>query len=251
MTIDCFDSAQSLAAHQETITPVSGEPLLALLTSLQLSDSFFPSGLYTLSHGLESFLHAGQLRQENLAPLLADYLRYGVGPADGAALACAHRGTAVGDLALVQAADQRLSAVKLAREARDSSTRTGRQLLALAAQLYGEPLIGYAATVRKGEAPGNHAIGLGMIFATQGVACEEALAADLYAFSAGCVSAALRLAVVDFRQAQHILHSLRPLIAAVARQQADAVLDNIGGCLPLAEVMAMRHEYAEVRMFVS
>jgi urease accessory protein len=33
--------------------------LLALLRALQLADSFFPSGLYTLSHGLESFVQLG------------------------------------------------------------------------------------------------------------------------------------------------------------------------------------------------
>ena len=35
--------------------------LASLLASLQLADSAFPSGRYTLSHGLESFAQSGAL----------------------------------------------------------------------------------------------------------------------------------------------------------------------------------------------
>ena len=65
----------------------------ALLAVLQLSDSGFPSGRYTLSHGLEAFAHAGLLETpcppDALAALLGDCIRFGVGPSDGIALACA------------------------------------------------------------------------------------------------------------------------------------------------------------------
>ena len=82
--------------------------VLPLLGSLQLLDSFFPSGLYTLSYGLEAFVAAGAVTDGTLTALLADYLRYGVGPADGVALACAHRAHGSGDLDLAAEADRRL-----------------------------------------------------------------------------------------------------------------------------------------------
>jgi len=50
--------------------------LLPFLGSLQLIDSAFPSGLYTLSHGLEAFSQAGQLGGEpDIEALIADLLR--------------------------------------------------------------------------------------------------------------------------------------------------------------------------------
>ncbi len=97
--------------------------MLAFLSSLQLADSFFPGGLYTLSHGLEMFVQDGRVERETLEPLLCDYLRYSLGPADGVALACAHRAFETGDLALAEQADRRLTAVKLPREARAASMR--------------------------------------------------------------------------------------------------------------------------------
>ena len=118
--------------------------LAGLLSVLQLSDSAFPSGRYTLSHGLETFAQEGLLERPcppaALAALLGDCIRFGVGPSDGVALACAHRAVAPDgsiDLELVARADERLSAVKLAREAREASTRTGRALLVTATAIAG------------------------------------------------------------------------------------------------------------------
>jgi urease accessory protein len=67
-----------------------------LLAVLQLSDSAFPSGRYTLSHGLEAFAQAGLLdvpcSAATLEELLADCVRLGVAPSDGVARAArSHR----------------------------------------------------------------------------------------------------------------------------------------------------------------
>ncbi|WP_306673364.1 urease accessory protein UreF, partial [Streptomyces sp. UH6] len=97
-----------------------------LLVSLQLTDSAFPSGFYTLSHGLEGFAQAGAVDAGSLPALLHDLLRHGVGPADATALALAHRAAAAEDWETVAAVDTRLHATKLNREMRQAATRTGR-----------------------------------------------------------------------------------------------------------------------------
>src|SRR5262245_16566206 len=124
----------------------------SLLSLLQLSDSAFPSGRYTLSYGLEALVQSGHLTLPNerstLIALLRDSIRFGAAPSDGLALACAHR--AVGadagvDLELLTQVDTRLTAVKLPREVRQASTRTGRAVLAAAtAAIGGSALHDYA-----------------------------------------------------------------------------------------------------------
>ena len=228
------------------------DPMLPLLGTLQLLDSSFPSGLYTLSYGLEAFVAAGAVTDGTLTALLADYLRYGVGPADGVALACAHRAHGAGDPGLAAAADRRLTAVKLAREARETSTRTGRQLAGLTSQLFTDALLAdYAARVQRGDVPGNHAVILGLALAAQGSGRVEAVAGELYAFCAGFAGAAVRLALIDHRRAQHLLHESKPVIVEVAHAMADKDVREIGGCLPLVDIMAAHHERAPVRLFMS
>lgn len=121
----------------------NGTPTLdSLLVSLQLTDSAFPSGLYTLSHGLEGYAQAKQVGADTMPALLADLLRHSVGPADATALALAHRAATARDWDTVVAVDERLQASKLNRELRLASTRTGRQMLDTAQlALGGEALI--------------------------------------------------------------------------------------------------------------
>jgi urease accessory protein len=224
-----------------------------------LSDSAFPNGRYTLSYGLEAFAQSGMLTPSSpwstLARLLSDCLRFGVAPSDGIALACAHRATdpdGVVDLGLAVLADQRLTAVKLAREAREASVRTGRALLSTAISALGATeLADFADLVHAGRSPGNHAIVLGLLSAGLGVPRLEAVAGELYGFSAGWAAAAVRLGLIDHRAAQALLHVVRPVTVDAALKAVDEDVMHISSCTPLVDVMAMRHEHAELRLFAS
>jgi urease accessory protein len=231
---------------------VREDDLLPFLGSLQLTDSAFPSGLYTLSHGLEAYAQAGALHGNNLETLIADLLRFGAGPADGVALVNAHRAAIECEPDRAAEADLRLTATKLNRVARSASVRTGKQLLILASSLFDHPLLAHhAGRVKRGELPGNHAVALGLAQAALGISREHALAGELYAFCVGCASAAIRLALIDHRAAQALLHSLKPVIAETVRENIDKDVREIASNLPLADVMAMRHERADVRLFMS
>jgi urease accessory protein len=232
---------------------VTGD-LLPFLGALQLTDSAFPSGRYTLSHGLEAYVQAGQLRGErDLEALIADLLRFGIGPSDGVALANAHRATCGDDdTTTLAAADERLTATKLTREARVASVRTGRQLLVLASTIFAHPVLScYADRVQRGKLPGNHAVALGLATAAVGMTSEHALAAELYAFCVGCTGAAVRLAVIDHRGAQRLAHALKPVVAEVVRENVGKGVNEIASGVPLVDVMAMHHERADGRLFIT
>ena len=233
--------------------------LSAHLSALQLADSAFPSGRYTLSYGLEALAQNGVLAApcspEDLVVLLGDGVRLGVAPSDGVALACAHRATGPDgriDLELVMRVDERLTGVKLAREAREASARTGRALLGTAITVFGATgMAEYAERVAAGRCPGNHAVVLGLLSASLGVPRLDAVAGELYAVCAGWVAAAVRLALIDHRVAQGVLHRVRPVISEAAVAAADRRVTHISGCTPLLDLMSMRHEQAELRLFAS
>jgi urease accessory protein len=231
--------------------------LLGQLAALQLGDTAFPSGRYTLSHGLETLAQSGRLagpdRRDRLLMLLVDCLRFSVAPSDGVALACSHRATGDGfDLPAILEIDRRLSAAKLAREAREASTRTGRALLRTAEAAFPyPPVLDYTEQVRIGRTPGNHAVALGVLTASLAVPRPVAVASELHAFAAGWVSAATRLALIDHRSAQALLHQAHPVIADASRDAVERTLTQIGSCTPMLDVMSMQHEEAELRLFAS
>ncbi|HET8601606.1 MAG TPA: urease accessory UreF family protein [Segeticoccus sp.] len=244
------------------MTTATTSGLVPLLTTLQLADSAFPSGRYTLSHGLESFVQSGAVTGDSgvagLGGLLADQLEHGIAPADGVALAWAHRAVSQAscpeeyDEQLAVEADLRLSSVKMVQEARRASRRTGRGLLGTVAGSFAGPaLTAYHRLVREGTAPGHAAVVMGLLTAEQQVPLAQAVAAELYAFAAGWLNAAVRLAVADHRTAQAVLHRCGPVIERAACAAGETELEDLASCTPLVDVMAMRHEQATLRLFMS
>ncbi|MFJ9839703.1 urease accessory protein UreF [Kitasatospora sp. NPDC101155] len=252
MSITSGSRSDPESVSESVPVPFSGNGLDALLVSLQLTDSAFPSGFYTLSHGLEGYAQAKAVTPDTMPELLADLLRHSVGPSDATALALAHRAASAGDWPLVAETDQRLHATKLNRELRLAATRTGRQLLDIAREsVGGEPLERYAELVAAKRAPGCQAVAAGVAYASAAVPVEQAVASDLFAFCTSFVGAALRLRLTDHRKAQVVLRAVAPVIrevvaAALVRESAD-----LGGCVPVADAMSGRHERAEARLFAS
>ncbi|MGC5341830.1 urease accessory protein UreF [Streptomyces sp. DT171] len=252
-TADAATTAEAAGtAGGDVSAGTAGTGLGALLVSLQLTDSAFPSGFYTLSHSLEGFAHAKAVDPESLPELLDDLLRHGVGPADATALALAHRATTAGDPETAVAVDEHLFATKLGREMRQAATRTGRQLLDLAQEVFGRPQItDYFGRVVRREAPGTQAVAAGVIHAATGVPVRQAVAADLFAFCASFTGAALRLRLTDHRRAQVLLRGAAPVIEETVEQALRRDLADVGATVFASDIMSGRHERAEARLFAS
>lgn len=232
----------------------AGHPpnLRAALSSMQLADSFFPSGLFTLSHGLETFAQAGLLTPATLASTVAELLRASVGPTDAAGMALAMRAARDGQMDEVARIDHRLTAMKICREPRETSTRLGRQVLGISRDVFDSELArDYLELVNERRAPGNQVIALALLKTTLGVPIPEAVAGELYSFAASCVSATVRMSVIDHRNAQRILLLLQPVIESATADALDRSLHELGGSAPFVELMSMRHETAELRLFSS
>jgi len=222
------------------------------LHALQLSDSFFPSGLYTLSHGFEGFVQAWLTSKEDLEALLRDYLENVLGPADGVALSHAHRAAEERDLGRLLEVDRRLLAMKLIRETREASRRVGRRILITAIAFNPERLlVDYHGAVEAGTCPGNAAVVLGAVAAALGIARREALLIELYTFSTSLLGAAMRLIRLDHEEAQRILARLKPVMVRVAEENLDRSPSEMRAFAPLIDIMGMAHERARIRLFIS
>ena len=130
-------SASPTASGDAALIMPGGGGARGFLAALQLGDSLFPSGGFTLSHGLETLAERGLVRNAaELHEWLAMTLARQIAPSDGVAAAAAW--DARDDPAASQEIDALLLATKLAREPREASVRTGRQLLAILTTLVGE-----------------------------------------------------------------------------------------------------------------
>jgi urease accessory protein len=224
----------------------------SILPALQLADSFFPSGLFTQSHGLEGFAGAGLHGADQLEPLLHAYLLQLAAPGDALAARWAVRAATDGDLALVAAIDARLDATKLAQEGRRASRRCGRHILQLGADLFeSAALRDYATQVIAGQAPGHQAVAMALLAAVAGLDEETATLTELHTFAVSLVSAALRLGLIDHISGQRLLLRAQPAMREAAAEGRRLHWRDLGGFAPQIELMQFRHAHAEMHMFVS
>jgi urease accessory protein len=222
----------------------------SLLAALQLGDSLFPSGGFTLSHGLETLAERGLIHDaQSLEGWIARSVRWQVGPTDGVAAAAVW--DADDDLALVGEIDRRLLATKLAREPRQSSERTGRQMLATLATISGGRLAQYRREVLAGRAPGLQPVVLGLAGRQLGLGRRETVLLLLHLHVAGCLGAALRLIEIDDVETQRIRLSLIPSLVSAAGIALSTHWTEMYACALQTELMTMVHERATTRLFAS
>lgn len=223
-----------------------------IFSALQLADSFFPSGMYTQSHGLESFISTGMTGEAPLAPLLRTYLLQLAAPGDALAARWVARAAAEGDVDLIAAIDARLEATKFASEGRAASRRCGGRVLALGAELCEyEPLRCYNRFVQGVQAPGHQTVALALLGAAMGLDEAAVVAVDLHTFATSLISAAVRLGALDHIGAQRLLLRARPWLIEAATIGEALHWQEIGGFAPEIELMQFRHAYDEMHMFVS
>lgn len=225
---------------------------LSLVRGLRFIDSFFPSGGYAFSSGLEAAVQNGAVRNaKDLDPYVTDLLRNGTGRREAVAAAVAHEAATIGHLPSALKADQELEAMKICRETRQASRQMGRQVIRIAGGEKGVPAIlkEYLVEVESDRSPGHLAVSLGLTLGAFGWGARDAIAAYLYQNATGMVSAAMRLLPIGQGEAQALLDGWLPLMDELSREAASRTL--MTSWTPLQEIHAMRHARLESRLFRS
>lgn len=225
---------------------------LGLLRGLRFVDSFFPSGGYAFSSGLEAAVQGGAVRNaEDLSRYVVELLTIGIGERDAVAVGLAHDAYVFGSLKIAFKADRELEAMKLGRESRTASRQMGRQVIRLAAdQLARQPLIeDYVAAVEAEQTTGHLAVTVGLTLAAAGWSKEDTIAAFLYQTATGFVAAAMKLLPLGQCEGQRLLERWLEVIEPISHKAAhQQVLQSWS---PIQDIYAMRHSRLESRLFRS
>jgi urease accessory protein len=225
---------------------------LSLLTGLRFVDSFFPSGGYAFSSGLEAAVQGGVVRNaEELSRLVVESLTTGMGEREAVVVGLAHDSFVSGVLDIALTVDRELNEMKLGREGRSSSRQMGRQVIRVAVEHSDRHRLidDYLAAVEADRTPGHMAVSLGLTLAAAGWSKEDTIAAFLYQAATGFVAAAMKLMPIGQREGQRLLESWLEVIERVSHKAAhQRVLQSWS---PVQDIYAMRHSRLESRLFRS
>jgi urease accessory protein len=238
-------AARAARVGDSTTTPVShpgdfaavpphkgeGASFLRLLTWLSPA---FPVGAFGYSHGLETAIRAGLVTDgQTLAAWLSDLFEHGSGWTDAVLLAAAHRGEDVVELA---------TALAPSRERQQETLDQGQAFLIAVSAAWPHPGL-------PRQAP--YPVAVGIAAALHGIPLADTLTAWLHAFAANLTSVAVRAVPIGQAQGVATLAALEPVVLAAIARAATSSLDDLGACALVSDVMAMRHESLQPRLFLS
>ena len=220
---------------------------------LQLTDSFYPTGAYAHSYGLEGLGQEGvvhdraTLRTFLLEQVLPQLARTDLPMAAQAWTAAG----ATPDWTRLRELCFLASALRGARELREASEAIGRQRLDLAALLHG----GLAAEFNQRAVaegwPRPACIAAAIEGRVLGAPRDALLAAMIYSAAAGLIAAAVKLLRLGQNACQTLLAEALAQAPAVITEALHLAPDDIGTFNPWWDIAAARHETADFRLFIS
>ena len=220
---------------------------------LQAGDSFYPTGSYAHSFGLEGLVQAGLVRDRKT---LRDFIFRSVVPAlrQSELPLTAHAFKALGenDWSRIGEISHLSAALKTPREARMASNNIGRQraelLVTLRAYSPGKLYLERAAAEGWPFSP---AISAALEGRSLNAPLTAVLAGVMYSTVAGLLSAAMKLLRLGQNASQSLLTEVLAGAPALIAAAMRVPYDQIGWFNPWLDIAAARHETADARMFIS
>jgi urease accessory protein len=224
------------------------------ISMLQLGDSFFPTGMYTTSSGLETLFYDKRIKsREKIIEFIDVCLKYQIGPADCTALSNAYEFAKEGNLTKIIEIDQLLFSMKLIKDIRAASTRSGTQLLnCILSFVKDDDLIfSYYNSIKKKTSNGVYPVALAVASNSLGIRKERACLILLYGFTVSIVGAALRLGILQHLEGQQIIHELKPIITLVIKENMNRDYSRLWQFSPGIDLVQMKHEQMDSKMFIT
>ena len=220
----------------------------------QIVDSFFPSGSYAHSHGLESLVELGLIRDErDLIALLKNMLQTVFQQQELPACYFAHSLAGRCDRDGLFRLDAKVHALKLAQEARQASLQTGKARWNVLVSLIPDHpfLLECSRAMKKEEWQGHHCVVFGVQNACMGILPEDGASALAYHALSAMVSAGMRLLRFGQDSAQHIIYDIAKDIPGIVQLAHKISLEELGVSCPTLDIASMIHRRASRRLFLS
>lgn len=220
---------------------------------LQAGDSFYPTGGYAHSFGLEGLVQEGVVRDR---ATLRQFIQLSALPAlrqmELPIAAHAWRALGKADWARIGELSVLSSALKTAREARQAADNIGRQRAELLALLRAHPLAQeYLRRTAAETWPFSPAVSAALEGRVLGAPLHVVLAGVYYSAAASLLSAAMKLLRLGQNASQSLLTEALAAAPEIIAAAEAVPFDEIGWFNPWLDIAAARHETADTRMFIS
>lgn len=224
-----------------------------ILSLFQLCDSNFPTGAFSHSFGLESYIQDGKVHdQETFFQWLKLYLHEQLIYTDGLACMLVYDALMNNEHSQIWKLDRMLTVQNLPRETREGTQMIGDRMLKLTETIYGLPILSqYRDEIRKKNSFGHPSIVFSMIAHSLGITKSNTILYYLYSAISSQVQNAVRAIPLGQTAGQTIIHKFIPELSEAVEKIFKLSLDDFGIVSPGLELSQMKHERVNIRIFMS
>ncbi|KLT17483.1 urease accessory protein UreF [Neobacillus vireti] len=224
-----------------------------ILSLFQLCDSNFPTGAFSHSYGLESYIQENKVHnQETFSEWLQVYLNEQLIYSDGLACHLVYQALEEDNLQKVWKLDRLLTVQNLPRETREGTQRMGERMLNLVESLYDAPIFStYRNRIGTKQSFGHPAIVFTMIAQYINVSKAETTLFYLYSVVSSLVQNAVRAIPLGQTAGQKIIHQIQGDLATATLKIEQLDEEDFGIVSPGLEMSQMMHERINIRIFMS
>ena len=225
----------------------------ANLRLFQFCDSQFPTGAFSHSFGLETYIQRGSVHDETtfqhwLTLFINERLTY----SDGLTMRLVYKALEAQDTEAIIRLDQILFVQSLPRETRQGAKQMGNRMVKLALELYQSEWINWYQQQMKSKQVHLHpTICFTMLGHYFGVPIETIIDYYLYQNVSSLTQNAVRAIPLGQTAGQRIVERMIPIMKETRDYIFTLTENDLGLTAPGLEVNQMEHENVNVRIFIS
>ena len=218
---------------------------------LQIAGGTFPTGGFSQSWGLETYVSEKKIKDSNhLLAFCHTYLERVIENFEGPAYCFAYELTTRWDEKGLQELEELLLAMKLTKESKEAGIRTGKAMLRMAGEMLDDEKLKdyYDKNKRIGI---SYPIAFGMVCASLSIERAEGLRALIFSTINSLIQSGIKLIPLGNTEAQSLMCALHSQMEECVKRAMEKDINEIENFCPGLDIAGMRHETLSTRLYMS
>lgn len=222
----------------------------AFFYMMQLAGGTFPSGGFSQSWGLETYVSEGRITDsKGFKDFLRVYLDSTISRCEGPVVCEAIRLAKSWNIEEILQLEELSCAVKVTKESRESSLRMGKAFFRIMAEILEDEKLEELRQSCRGQM--TYPVIYGLVCARLGIETDLCLQAFVFSTVNALLQSAVKLIPLGNTQAQKVLLEMQPEMEHCVEMCKTIPVESISNFCPGLDIASIRHENLPVRLYMS